>query len=193
MSQQPDASAYERELNAARAEKDALFAQSAHSPIPHEQRESGFSGLQYFAPDLAYRVVATLESIEPPDLVQLATSTGEPRAMARFALLRFRLGDSEQTLTGFAEPYDSVPDELFIPFQDATSGHETYGAGRYLDAAIEQDGDSTHVVLDFNQAYHPYCAYSPYYSCPVPPRENRLTVRVPAGERLAPLSPGGAH
>jgi uncharacterized protein len=193
MNEQPDASEYQREVIAMRAEKDTFFARSPHSPIPHEQRESGFSGLHYFAPDEAYRVVAVVEPIEPPDLVQLATSTGEPRAMARFALLRFHLAGSEQTLTGFAQPYDSLPDELFIPFQDATSGHETYGAGRYLDVAIERNGDVATALLDFNLAYHPYCAYSPYYSCPVPPRENRLTVRVAAGERLPLDASGAAH
>ena len=71
---------------------------------------------------------------------------------------------------------------LFVPFLDATSGPETYGAGRYLDVEPEPDGT---YVLDFNAAYHPYCAHASDYSCPLTPAENRLPDRIEAGERLA--------
>ena len=71
---------------------------------------------------------------------------------------------------------------VFLPFLDATSGHETYGAGRYLD--LEPDEDGTYAI-DFNLAYHPSCVYSPRFSCPLTPAENRLPVRIEAGERLA--------
>jgi uncharacterized protein len=184
MSKQPDSTAYTSEINEARHEKDEFFARSPHSPIPREQRASGFHGLDYFPPDLTYRVVATVAPIEPPESVTLGTSTGEPREMVRYAHLRFQIAGNDLTLTGFAQPGDFLPDELFIPFQDATSEHETYGAGRYLDVAIEHDGDAATVLLDFNVAYNPYCAYSPFYSCPVPPRENRLRVPITAGERV---------
>jgi len=70
---------------------------------------------------------------------------------------------------------------LFVPFLDGTSGRETYGAGRYLDLAPEDDGTWT---LDFNLAYHPSCVYDPEYSCPLTPAENRLPIRIEAGERL---------
>ena len=74
------------------------------------------------------------------------------------------------------------PDSLFVPFLDTTSGHETYGAGRYLDLEPEDDGT---YALDFNLAYHPYCVYADHYSCPLTPAENRLPIRIEAGERLA--------
>ncbi|HEY7984120.1 MAG TPA: DUF1684 domain-containing protein [Ktedonobacterales bacterium] len=183
MSQPPDATSYVADLNDTRREKDEFFARSPHSPMPREQRGSGFLGLSYFPPDLAYRVAARVEPIEPPEMVRLATSTGEPRAMVRFARLRFQIAGVELALTGFAQPNEYEPDELFIPFQDATSGQATYGAGRYLDVALERDGDATTALLDFNLAYNPYCAYSPSYSCPVPPRENRLSAPINAGER----------
>jgi uncharacterized protein (DUF1684 family) len=70
---------------------------------------------------------------------------------------------------------------LFVPFSDGTSGHESYGAGRYLDIRAESDGSH---VLDINLAYNPYCAYSEAYSCPLPPAENWLPVRIEAGERV---------
>ncbi len=71
-------------------------------------------------------------------------------------------------------------DSVFVPFKDATNGAETYGAGRYLDIPAADDGTYD---LDFNLSYAPFCAYSPSYSCPLPPRENWLTVRIEAGER----------
>ena len=72
-------------------------------------------------------------------------------------------------------------DEFFLPFADATTGRETYGAGRYLEVAVQEDG--MHLV-DFNHAYNPYCAYNPRWSCPIPPVENRLKVPIRAGEKL---------
>ena len=71
---------------------------------------------------------------------------------------------------------------MFVPFLDATSGGETYGAGRYLD--LEPDEDGTYAI-DFNLAYHPSCVYAPQFSCPLTPAENRVAVRIEAGERLA--------
>jgi hypothetical protein len=71
--------------------------------------------------------------------------------------------------------------ELFIPFRDATSGQETYGAGRYLDL---QENTTGLYELDFNNAYNPYCAYTETYSCPVPPAENTLPIPIPAGEKI---------
>ncbi|HEV8562979.1 MAG TPA: DUF1684 domain-containing protein, partial [Actinophytocola sp.] len=78
---------------------------------------------------------------------------------------------------------ESDDESLFVPFLDRTSGTETYGAGRYLDLDPEEDGTYT---LDFNFAYHPSCVYDPRFSCPLTPPENRLPIRIEAGERLAP-------
>jgi len=76
----------------------------------------------------------------------------------------------------------SARPRTFVPFLDVTSGNETYGAGRHLDVEAEWDG---RYVLDFNLAYLPYCAYSPDFSCPLTPTENRLDIRIEAGERFA--------
>jgi uncharacterized protein (DUF1684 family) len=73
---------------------------------------------------------------------------------------------------------------VFVPFLDQTSGHETYGAGRYLD--LDPDAEDGTYVLDFNLAYHPSCVYDARFSCPLTPAENRLPVRIEAGERLTP-------
>lgn len=85
----------------------------------------------------------------------------------------------------FGDP-GAAEGNLFVPFRDATSGHETYGAGRYLDLEREDDGTYT---LDFNVAYNPWCAYAPQFSCPLPPPENWLPFRVEAGEQDPDLPP----
>jgi uncharacterized protein (DUF1684 family) len=177
------AAEYVRELEEFRREKDRFFATLPQSPIPAARRR-GFPGLSYYPPDPAYRVRAEVVPFERPDVLQLGTSTGEIRPQARYAELRFRLGDRELRLAGFTDPGEAHTHELFVPFRDATSGRETYGAGRYLEVELEHHVGGEHTaILDFNLAYNPYCAYSPYYSCPIPPAENTLPVAVTAGER----------
>lgn len=176
--------AYVREINEARKDKDRFFASSPQSPIPHEQRHGRFQGLRYYPPNPAFRVKADVVPFASPEEVLMATSTGEMRPQLRYAELRFRIGDRDLRLTGFAEPHEYHTHELFVPFRDATSGPETYGAGRYLEVDLEHHANGAHTsIIDFNLAYSPYCAYSPYYSCPIPPEENRLPIAITAGER----------
>jgi uncharacterized protein len=86
------------------------------------------------------------------------------------------------TLGAFVEAGARSFDRLFVPFTDLTSGTETYPAGRYLDLDRTRTGI---YIIDFNRAYNPYCYYNPTYDCPYPPRGNRLTVPIRAGEKLA--------
>jgi uncharacterized protein len=175
---------YEEQVEDFRREKNQFFATAHQSPIPHEERHSGFSGLNYYPPDQAYRVLATVEPFAQPDVVRMATSTGDIRPQLRYATLRFRIGDQDLTLVGFTDPGVRHTHELFVPFRDATSTHETYGAGRYLEIELDHHADNTHsAIIDFNLAYNPYCAYNPNYSCPIPPKENTLPVAIRAGER----------
>lgn len=179
-----DNESYAAAVNAFRQEKDQFFGTSRQSPIPAEERRSGFAGLNYYPPDLAYRVEAEIVPFQHPDVVEITTSTGDIRQQLRYAELRFRIGDQSLTLLGFTDPNVSHTHELFVPFRDATSGHDTYGAGRYLEVELAHHADDTHTaVVDFNLAYNPYCAYNVNYSCPIPPRENTLTVAITAGER----------
>ena len=132
----------------------------------------------------AFRVEAEVVVFRQPESVPLATSTGEMRPQVRYAELRFVLSGRELRLSGFADPHEHHAHELFVPFRDATSGRETYGAGRYLEVELVHHADGAHTAtLDFNLAYNPYCAYNPHYSCPIPPGENRLPVAIAAGEQ----------
>ena len=174
-----------------RADKDDYFRGAHDSPIPHDQRHD-FPGLPYFDVDESMRFEGlTLEPYtgSEPTTFQIPTSDGQLRDAERAGTLSFDLGGAKQRLTGYRFARDRSG-LVFLPFLDATSGTETYGAGRYLD--LDPDPDDGTYVIDFNLAYHPTCLYDPSASCPLTPAENRLPVRIEAGERLAPENAGSA-
>lgn len=165
-----------------RADKDAMFRSSSSPLLPEDKAK--FTGLSYWPIDTAYRVPAglTQDRSGPPMIIQLDTSTGPKRRMQKVGTLGFTLKGATYQLTAFADLGAGGLDRLFVPFGDLTNKNETYGGGRY----IELDRTPTGLYdLDFNRAYHPFCVFNPTYECPVPPRENRLQVAIPAGERLS--------
>lgn len=172
---------YLQEIRSARAAKDAMLGSGADSPIlPADRRR--FLPLAYFEPDPSYAVPAVFEPAPPESRtrVEMLTSTDQRRLMERLGSLRFSIGGQSLKLTAFVEA-GQPPDRLFVPFTDATTGAETYRAGRYLDITPTATGI---YVVDFNRAYNPYCYYNSTYDCPFPPRENRLPVAIRAGERI---------
>ncbi|RQG94636.1 DUF1684 domain-containing protein [Natrarchaeobius chitinivorans] len=178
------------ELEEKRAEKDEFFAEHPQSPIPPDERET-FDGLEYFGPDPSYRVNATVESHDDPDVVLMDTTAGREMRYLRVATLSFDLeradDDLEDGTFELAAYRLENPNErqLFVPFRDKTTGQQSYEGGRYMELAPEQDlEDGDEIVVDFNLAYTPFCAYSETYDCPLPPEENWLEIAVPAGERF---------
>jgi uncharacterized protein len=176
---EPDAA---RAVAGWRAGRDALFAEHPQSPLPAARR-AGFPGLAYFPFDPAARVTAEVLAAESKRF-ELDASTGEPMAFVRFAVARFRLGESDCEL----ELYwlDAYGGGLFVPFADATSGKETYGAGRYLLDTVKGSDLGGELILDFNFAYNPSCAWDDRWACPLTPPANRLDVRIEAGEKTPP-------
>jgi hypothetical protein len=176
--------AYPDAVAAYRADKDDYFRRSDGSPIPAAEREA-FTGLPYFPVDETLRFEGlTLERYggNEPVQFQIPTSDGQLRAAERAGVFRFDRDGTSHALTGYTFA-GGGSESVFVPFLDLTSGTETYGAGRYLDLSPEHDGT---YALDFNLAYHPSCVYDPKYSCPLTPAENRLPIRIEAGERLPP-------
>jgi uncharacterized protein (DUF1684 family) len=178
---------YQDAIRQYRAEKDAFFRTGDGSPIPPGDR-AGFAGLPYFPVDESF--IADGLALEPyegdePVQFEIPMTDGRLRPAERAGVFEFELGGRPLRLTAYrlAASHGEPGETLFVPFLDATSGRETYGAGRYLDLEPEDDGSWT---LDFNLAYHPSCVYDPHYSCPLTPSENRLQIRIEAGERLAP-------
>jgi hypothetical protein len=166
-----------------RAAKDTLYRTHPQSPIRAIDRPS-FPGLAYWPWDPSMRVVAQFV----PGAA-IGEPAGEQVTFQRIGTLHFELNGAPQQLaalwiTGYAGG-------LFVPFRDATCGTETYGAGRYaLDtiksADLGSDPAKGTVILDFNYAYHPSCAYDPRWVCPLAPPESRLAIPIRAGERLSP-------
>ncbi|GAA4495862.1 DUF1684 domain-containing protein [Hymenobacter ginsengisoli] len=176
------AAAYAAQVRQARQQKDNAFRTAATSPIPVAQR-AAFGGLRYFKPDAAYRVAARLTRAADLASLPLALTGGSADAYVRWGTAEFELGGRPQKLTLLQKQGETK--ELFVPFTDPTNGEQTYGGGRYLDLPVPA-AEATEIVLDFNAAYSPFCAYNHAYSCPRPPTDNRLTVPVLAGEQLAP-------
>jgi uncharacterized protein len=146
---------------------------------------AGYLGPRFFDPTTEWRLVGRLDASTPPagDHAEIATSTGQLRHMHIAGDVVFDKDGAEQRLTAFVSERDGY-EVLFIPFRDTTSGSETYGAGRYLEAPYDAETPDDPVELDFNYAYNPSCVYSPAYDCPYPPPQNKLSVAVRAGERL---------
>lgn len=180
ISLQEDHSVYIKAIQKERSDKNRQFKFSEESPLSELQKAS-FDSLIYYPirPDL--KIKARLELLPKSETIYMPTSDGKEKRYKKYAIARFALqGHEAEVLLFKAE--DSGPNDLFFPFADATSAIDTYGGGRYLDAI--QDNDHT-LVLDFNKAYNPYCAYNPSYSCPIPPKENRLPFAIEAGEKFS--------
>ena len=137
-----------------------------------------FDGIEHFPIDSAYRVEARLEPYDEPRDVAIPTVLGQDSMRVAPGVLRFTIDGTEYTL----EPYLSGPEneQYFLIFRDGTSAVTTYGAGRYLYAAAAGEDGTT--VLDFNLAYNPPCAFTPYATCPLPPPQNWLQASIEAGE-----------
>jgi uncharacterized protein len=157
-----------------------FLVKSDNSPVPIATRHRGFKGLEYFPIDRKYQFKLKLHKFENPARVPISLSNGAKVEALRFGYLRFSLDGKLLTLNVYKKHEDDT--EVFLPFRDETSGHETYGAGRYVD--VEVDPSDNSCVLDFNLSYNPLCAFGAgNFDCPIPPSENwLLNVEIRAGE-----------
>jgi uncharacterized protein (DUF1684 family) len=172
-----------------RSARDDMFKNHPQSALPEADRGS-FTGLDLFDYDPAHRVIGNVREA-PEKSYEIPTSGDITMRFTRIGVADFSLAGKDLDL----ELYwlDAYGGGLFLPFRDGTSGNETYGAGRYLyDTVKGADLGTTRdeIVLDFNFAYNPSCAYDPRWVCPLAPPPNRLEVPVRAGERI-PAGPTG--
>lgn len=169
---------YKERIVKEREEKDQFMRSSKDSPF----KERPYNGLKYYDPDPEYKIMADFIPAETTDIILLPTSDNKQIKYRKYGYAEFDLHNKNNRLL-ILELADGSKEEgtLFIPFGDATSADQTYGAGRYLD--IKHKPKEVVVLLDFNQAYNPYCAYNEEFSCPLPPEENLLLIPVQAGEK----------
>lgn len=159
-----------------RERKDALFADGDQSPLDPEQQER-FKQLDYFSENDALDLTLTVDRASAETEVVLDTSDAQQRPYRRVGTISFPVEGEQVTMTLLAQPGHT---RLFLPFLDGTSGTESYAGGRYLEPHLRPDG---RVQVNFNYAYNPYCAYGEGWTCPLPPEENRTSVRIEAGEK----------
>ena len=143
--------------------------------------------LRFYDADSSYKIVAKEEILPNESTFVMPVFSGTGQEYVRYALLKFMLKGKPMQLTVYRSialaRLPEYKDYLFLPFTDDTNGTATYAAGRYIDLTVK-DFTGNSVVIDFNKAYNPYCAFSGGYSCPKPPEGNRLQIAVEAGEKL---------
>ncbi|WP_368506587.1 MULTISPECIES: DUF1684 domain-containing protein [unclassified Tamlana] len=166
--------AYQRQQN-------ADFKDASKSPLKAKDLKN-FEGLNFFKQDSTYVVTAKLERTPNTEWFKMKTTTDRVSEERIYGILSFDLKGNTYNLNIYqgkeTMTQEGLEDYLFLPFLDETNGLETYGGGRYIDAKIPS-GD--HMIIDFNKAYNPYCAYNEAFSCPIVPRENYLKTRIEAG------------
>ena len=155
-----------------RGDRYGIRLKDKNSPV-----RKGFTGLKWFDIQEAYRVEARWVSYPQPKPVKVPNVLGQTESMPSPGYAEFTLNGKPVRLDGVLE--DPHAEQLFFILRDQTSGKETYGAGRFLYSDLPKAGK---VVLDFNKAYNPPCAFTPYATCPLPPPQNWMPVRVEAGE-----------
>jgi len=143
--------------------------------------------ISFFPVNEKYRMNCRFERTMNSPWFRMESSGPIKKNYRVYGILHFTINDTTVTLNIYQGQYlmttKQYKDHLFIPFTDATSGEGTYESGRYIDLEIN-DIANDKVLIDFNKAYNPYCAYvSGKFNCPIPPAENRLTVAIPAGEK----------
>ena len=164
-------------------ELSAKYSNPTTSPLKEAAAE--FKGHEFFPIDLKYRVVAKITRYKDEPFFEIPTSGPKTPEYRKYGLLQFEIDGKAyeltilQNLSSMRNPL--YRDRLFLPFTDLTNGVNTYGGGRYIDLRIPKTDT---IVIDFNQAYNPYCAYTTGYSCPIPPEENHLDLAVEAGIML---------
>ena len=169
------------QIKALRAAKDSLL-KSEDSPLLPAQRAL-FEQLVYYPIDLRYRLRGELHIYGRQRIVEIPNTDGTITELERFGRFVSAFGEKDFWLEVYRSPQTG---ETEIFFKDLTNGHTTYGGGRYARLMREDDGM---YVIDFNNAYNPYCAYNPAYICPLPPPQNHLDFAVEAGEIMGDMVP----
>lgn len=178
--------AHQAEVEAFREGLNKQYRSGKKSPLKKAARKKfkKLDGHNFFPFNVNYRVEATFELVKNTKLVEMQTSSDRIAKYDKYGIATFELNGETFQLAIYqshrTRTMEAYKNHLFLPFTDLTTGEESYGAGRYIDLEIPEGNT---IIIDFNQSYHPYCAYTTGYSCPVTPRENFLDTRVAAGIR----------
>lgn len=165
---------FQREMN-------ADFKDATKSPLKEKDRKN-FKGLDFFPFNADYVITATFKRTPDEKAFKMKTTTSRLPVYVKYGEITFTLNGKPYQLNLYQNQdlikKEGYEDYLFLPFLDDTNGEATYGGGRYIDVRIPE-GET--MIIDFNTAYNPYCAYNEKYSCPIVPRENYISAKIEAG------------
>ena len=175
-----------KEIKDFQTEQNEHYLNKETSPLKKKERRH-FEGHLFHPIELSYRVQAIFREFDNKDTLVMKTSANTEKVYLRFGILSFHIGEVRCELVAYQNvkwsKKEGYENDLFVPFRDETSGKESYGGGRYLDIKIPSKES---IILNFNLAYNPYCAYTEGWFCCLPPLENTLKVEINAGLK-APL------
>lgn len=173
---------YSQEILAKRQNSKKELISETRAPI----QASDTSLLDYYEPNIDWKIEAEILLTPNDTIFQMPTSSGKTKPYKRYGIAKMRHAGKSFELSIYQNQNflndPELKDYLFIPFLDATNGETTYEGGRYIDLRLYEIKNGM-AVIDFNLCYNPYCAYSAGYNCPVPPAENRLKILIEAGEK----------
>ncbi|PHS64674.1 MAG: hypothetical protein COB12_07935 [Flavobacterium sp.] len=175
---------YKKQIEDFRKQKDIDYMIPEKTMLTKELMEV-FKGLKYFPIDSKYSIQGKLTRLKNLPIIKIKTSTGKVLDYVIYGKIAFEIGAKFYELSVYQSA--RLPEEkrktsaLFLPFTDQTSGDETYGGGRYL---VLDNPERNYLTIDFNMAYNPYCVYNPNHSCPIPPTENDLPIKILVGELM---------
>ncbi|WP_291726689.1 DUF1684 domain-containing protein [Bernardetia sp.] len=184
-----EADSYTSQIKAFQKEMNESYKNPKESPLEEKDRKK-FTSLPFFKIDEDYKVEANFVRTTDGKPFQMQTTTDRKPIYQKFGEVSFTLHGKNHTLNVYQSQdlaqQEEYKDYLFLPFTDLSNGQESYYGGRYIDLRIPKretaDGQELDkITIDFNKAYNPYCAYNKKYSCPIPPQENHLDIKVLAG------------
>ena len=172
---------FKEEVKQFQQELNDQYSDSAHSPLLDKDRLN-FNGHDFFEPNPVFYVQAKFKRTKNEEVFEMKTSTSRRPTYKKYGEIKFKINGKKFKLNIYQNQRlmnnELYADHLFLPFTDLTNGEESYGGGRYIDLTIS---DSKTMIINFNKAYNPYCCYNSRYSCPIPPKENHLNIKVTAG------------
>ena len=174
---------YKDEIKHFQYELNREYADTSTSPLTKEDLKA-FKSLEFFKIDKNYSIEVNLERTPDTPIFEMQTTTDRLPLYRKYGIARFTLNGKEIALSIYQSQdlmmNAEYEDYLFLPFNDKTNGNLSYGGGRFLDLKLPSEESNT-IIIDFNKAYNPYCAYNHKYSCPIPPSENTIPIEILAG------------
>lgn len=174
---------YEKEIKKFQYELNTSYANSSTSPLTSEDIKT-FKALDFFNINEKFKVRAALKLTPNEPIFEMQTTTDRTPLYRKYAIAYFSINGKNFELSLYQNQEHLTSMEyghlLFLPFNDTTNGKTSYGGGRFIDIEIPEEGSNS-IIIDFNKAYNPYCAYNHKYSCPIPPKENSLDISIDAG------------